>query len=152
ESATETLTLENTGDADLEFAFPGFAARARITELMRQGVDMKLRPSEASIELPKGVEPRAASRAESDMAQYRVAGPDAFGYVAIDSDEAGGPVYDFVDISGTGTLLTEADFDPEGCTFDPLDEGNALLNLPFTFSFYGEDYTTVKVNVNGHLN
>lgn len=38
-----------------------------------------------------------------------------------------------------------------GGTADPADDGVATLNLPFTFSFYDQPYTTVHVSVNGFL-
>lgn len=66
-------------------------------------------------------------------------GPDAFGYTWIDSDEPGGPAFNWVDISGTGT--------PVVLTDDAFLE----VTLPFTFSFYGVDQSLIKVCSNGYL-
>jgi len=60
-------------------------------------------------------------------------GPDDFGYSYIDSDEAGGPVYSWTDISKTGTA-TGID-----------DDGEEVISLPFTFWFYGSGYSQVTV-------
>jgi len=66
-------------------------------------------------------------------------GPDDYGYTWIDSDEPGGPTYDWVEISGVGTALSLGDDDYEE------------VSLPFTFNFYGQDKTTVKISSNGYL-
>ncbi len=68
-------------------------------------------------------------------------GPDAGGYVYRDSNEEDGPVYAWVDISATGTAITDMDDDDYS---DPIE-------LPWTFSFYGNDYTEVYICSNGFL-
>ncbi len=69
-------------------------------------------------------------------------GPDAFGYRWIDSNEPGGPTYNWRDITSIGQLLT----------FSNTDEG-VLTDLPigFPFTFYGNDYTTFNLCANGYL-
>ena len=66
-------------------------------------------------------------------------GPDNYGYTWIDSDELGGPVYDWVEISGVGTPLNFGDDD------------SLTVSLPFTFNFYGEAKNSVKISSNGYL-
>ncbi len=66
-------------------------------------------------------------------------GPDAFGYSWIDSDETGGPDFNWVDISNTGTRVSLRDNSSESVT------------LPFVFPFYGDDYAAVFVGSNGLL-
>jgi hypothetical protein len=66
-------------------------------------------------------------------------GPDAFGYSWIDSDEPGGPTFNFRDIGPFGTTLTLNDDD------------YAQIDLPFVFPFYGDGKTEVRICSNGHL-
>ena len=76
-------------------------------------------------------------------------GPDDFGYEWIDSNEPTGPVYEWNDISSTGTAVTT--WIPTG-TYNALDEGYAgPLPLGFDFSFYGTDHSNIYVNSNGYL-
>jgi len=65
-------------------------------------------------------------------------GPDTFGYKWKDSDEADGPVYDWVDITGSGTIVTLTD-----------DSESSAITMGMTFPFYGLDYTTVVIADNG---
>jgi len=66
-------------------------------------------------------------------------GPDNFGYVWIDSDEQGGPVFSYTDISFTGTpVFGLADDNLVG----PFDIG-------FNFYFYGEVKTRFWISANG---
>ncbi len=67
-------------------------------------------------------------------------GPDAFGYTWIDSDEPDGPVYNWVEINGIGSLV--------GVTFD---DQAVSVALPFGFTFYGITYNSVNVSSNGNL-
>lgn len=68
-------------------------------------------------------------------------GPDNYGYMWLDSDEAGGPEFDWLDISGYGTQVT----------FDHNDEGTDLIDIGFTFNYYGTDYTQFRINPNGWI-
>ncbi len=72
--------------------------------------------------------------------QLGVGGPDDLGYSWIDSRELGGPVYNWEEISVTGTEIV-----PNS------DDGSVELDLPFGFKFYGELKTSVRVSSNGYL-
>lgn len=70
-------------------------------------------------------------------------GPDAFGYQFADSTEPGGPVYSWVDITGTGTLVGGWTSKDDGYA-GPFDLGQ-------TFPFYGTPYTQFYAGSNGFL-
>ncbi len=67
-------------------------------------------------------------------------GPDNFGYSWIDSDDAAGPTFEWVDISGVGTAVSLTD-----------DDATGEINMGITFPFYENNYTTVYIGSNGHL-
>jgi len=63
-------------------------------------------------------------------------GPDDFGYTWIDSNEPGGPTFNWIEISGTGTDML-------------LEDDNYFWGIPFSFQFYGVDYDTIAAGSNG---
>ncbi len=69
-------------------------------------------------------------------------GPDVFGYRWTDSDEAGGPVFDWVDITSIGTPITDLNAD---------DEVVGPLPIGFNFPFYGNPFNSMKVSSNGWI-
>jgi Immune inhibitor A-like, MAM domain/Secretion system C-terminal sorting domain len=70
-------------------------------------------------------------------------GPDAFGYIWKDSEEVDGPVYGWIDITGTGTSAI-ADMSDD-ITTGPYPIG-------FGFPHYGAVYTDFYVGSNGAIN
>lgn len=68
-------------------------------------------------------------------------GPDAHGYRWADSDEPGGPTFDWVDISTTGTELVG------------LQDDNFVgpISIGFSFPFYDNTYDELYVGSNGTL-
>ncbi|MFN8589390.1 MAG: S8 family serine peptidase [Candidatus Eisenbacteria bacterium] len=71
----------------------------------------------------------------------RTGGPDAGGYRWTDSDEPGGPEYQWREIAGVGTRL-----------FGSADDSTRTdVPLPFDFRFYGVTYRSVNVCTNGWL-
>lgn len=69
-----------------------------------------------------------------------VDGPDGFGYYWIDSDEPGGPLYEWTELEGTGT--------DSGIH---VDDDAAVVDIGFDFSFYGNVYTQVMIAEDGYL-
>jgi len=68
-------------------------------------------------------------------------GPDAFGYTFIDNNnEPDGPVFNFIDISDTGTFVGDGD-----------DVGFFPLPLGFDFNFYGNSFNQIGLSTNGFL-
>jgi len=77
-------------------------------------------------------------------------GPDPFGYSWIDSDEPGGPAFNWTDISSTGTeIISNGDWDFS--SYGGADDAYKEVALPFTFNYYGVDYSMIKVSSNGFL-
>jgi hypothetical protein len=131
-STTEPLRLYNTGQSDLLWT-------ANVTIGPGGGAPPAAPPEiQPTSELPKG------DTSADGMGWHieRLGGPDAFGYRFRDSDEAGGPAFDWVDISSIGTPIAGLDGD---------DELSAAIPLGFNFPFYGNSFGTVRVSTNGWL-
>jgi hypothetical protein len=74
------------------------------------------------------------------LPQPTYTGPDAYGYYAYDYSDTQytqAPAYDWLDISGIGTP------GPTG------DDSRMQVTLPFTFTYYGTNYTTGWICTNG---
>lgn len=68
-------------------------------------------------------------------------GYDEYGYYWIDSDNPGGPDFNWVDIASVGEVI---DF-----PYD-LDDGNSgWVDLGFDFNFYGNEFNRIKICTNG---
>jgi len=113
---------------------------------------MVLTPSELSSELDSGqtetltltVTNEGPGVLDFDFAGYdtgnrAAGGPDAFGHRWIDSNQPGGPFYDWVDITASGIDLELGRHDVEA------------VELPFPFPFYGEMRDTLYVYSHGVL-
>ncbi len=85
------------------------------------------------------------------MSPQGAGGPDAFGYRWIDSDEPGGPAFNWVDISSTGVALDSTSAWVLTGTNRPGDEGYVAVLLPFSFSFYGVNKDTIFIGTNGNV-
>jgi formylglycine-generating enzyme required for sulfatase activity len=67
-------------------------------------------------------------------------GPDPFGYSWRNSQDAAGPVFDWVEIQVVGTNLNITGDDVAGS-----------VTLPWSFPFYDNSYTTMLVSSNGYI-
>lgn len=101
-------------------------------------------PTRQSAEVEKAAREENIPELSYLKARAMAAGPDAFGYTWIDSDEPGGPTYDWVDISGVGT--------PVPFPFSYVDDGTVgPLPLGFDFPFYGNVFDELYVSSNGWM-
>ncbi|MCH7948049.1 MAG: hypothetical protein IIC66_09665, partial [candidate division Zixibacteria bacterium] len=82
-------------------------------------------------------DPRTGFPVEKDAG-----GPDLFGYVWIDSDEPGGPVFDWIDVSATGTDIV-------GDLSD--DNFGGPYNIGMNFPYYGDTFNQIYIGSNGLL-
>ena len=74
-------------------------------------------------------------------------GPDAFGYRFIDSNAPGGPVYNWIDISASGTSSIMYGVP----TFEGDDNFSEPIPLGFGFPFYGFNFSEAYVDINGEI-
>jgi hypothetical protein len=90
------------------------------------------------VERPKGYESDNGAGASSIE---HFGGPDAFGYRYVDSDEPNGPLFSWIDISDAERSVH--------LTGD--DQNSGPVSIGFTFPFYGETFTSLRICTNGWL-
>jgi len=128
---TKQLVIENTGGSDLNYSA---STQVGLSALAGYG----------EVTLPKGTDEVGGEGAEDTRPGILGSGgPDAFGYSWSDSDEPGGPAYDWTDISGVGTPVPFASYVDDG-TVGPIPIG-------FNFSFYGNSFSELYACSNGWM-
>lgn len=133
QSTTEDVTLTNTGGSPLSYVV---VAPADFT------AEGTLAPTVASYDQLEFEPLTRKDQVDNRVGQpFRNAsgGPDTFGYTFVDSN-SGGPTFDFIDISTTGTLANTGQ--------DGQEEG---IPLPFEFPFYGEMQSSINIDANGYV-
>jgi bacillolysin len=130
-STTVNLDISNTGGTDLNWQFTG----------VKQGLTFTA-PYDAT-----HFEPRIKGQADYRIGNpvlQAAGGPDTFGYQWADSDEPGGPVFQWTDIRTTGgTLLTQ---------ISSCDDCSQVQALSFPFPLYGNTFNSMNVATNGFIN
>jgi subtilisin family serine protease len=127
-NASQTLTVTNTGQGRLDFTTP-------TPELLL---------AESGFVQPATIYPAMAlapGATDPSPGVLGNGGPDAFGYRWVDSDQAGGPTFSWMDITTIGSLLP---LSGEDANAGPIDLG-------FAFPFYGNAFTSVRIQTNGAL-
>ena len=129
-------TISNLGEGTLAYTFPEFAALNLLNDPNIEKNKPGTPPETQCAIILKGDE-------RYDGTGYPIilgaGGPDDFGYIWIDSDEPGGPTFNFTDISTTGIPIYGLSDDNIVGPFD----------IDFDFYFYGENKTQFWVNSNG---
>ena len=76
-------------------------------------------------------------------------GPDSYGYYIYDSGDLDynlAPIYDWIEINGSGTNLNLSNSGNSGSS-----SSTTLVTLPFSFKFYGVNYNEITVCTNGWI-
>ncbi|UCC79629.1 MAG: carboxypeptidase regulatory-like domain-containing protein [Candidatus Zixiibacteriota bacterium] len=148
-SDADTLTIYNSGDAPLEYTVTSYQDLTAIRvggtpePLLKTGGFVAERqlagyhPIEEKFkdDLPgenELVEPYFLPEPMS------TGGPDVYGYAWVDSDEPGGPIFSWIDISSIGTVIPLDFYDNQG-----------PFPLGFTVDYYGNLYSEIRVCSNG---
>lgn len=121
------LNIANLGEGNLNFTINLVEVDAPVSGLVVNPVAYGIYEKDARDERP------------SFTPSKNSGGPDAFGYSWRDSDEAGGPIYSWVDIND-GTAINLGD----DATHGPFDLG-------FSVDFYGSTFSAVNICSNGFV-
>jgi len=87
--------------------------------------------------LPKGM---VDTRVGAAVTRH-IGAPDHFGHTWIDSDEPGGPAFQWVDISGIGKKIP----------FLGDDIMTSRIPIGFSFPFFGGTFDTLRISSNGYI-
>ena len=132
------ITLSNPGNAPLQFSFPDLAVANALAD---PNITIAANAEIIDFGSFTGAEKGFNDSRVGAQVEYSMGSDNGFGYTWIDSDEDGGPVNNFFDISSFGLELVD---------FTGGD-GTVQLTLPFPFEFYGETYESVFINANGFI-
>ncbi|RPI24371.1 MAG: hypothetical protein EHM70_21380, partial [Chloroflexota bacterium] len=118
---------------------------ARSSELPPDNFSLMAHISDTQETLP-APEPFDEVQAEAPApeAPRLAGGPDTFGYSFKDSNEPGGPVYAWEEISGTGTLV-------EGWGSSGYGNNAGPIPIVFEFPYYENRYAELYVNMCGYV-
>ncbi len=123
DAETHTLTLANNGEGELNYQMAVYLDETPQTAVPNQRFKKDQSDNRAGL-----------------IASRNTGGPDAFGYIWRDSDETGGPTYDWVEINAIGTEAGTGD--------------DAILGpfaLGFEFPYYGVMQDEIRICSNGWL-
>ncbi len=121
ESTLELLTIDNSGDAELDYTVQ---------------VSIDGEPTAVPhMELRKGEDDPRTGQFGRDQGR-----PDGFGHYWIDSDQPEGPAYNWIEISSVGTSPGDQD-----------DGNYGPIPLGFTVDFYAWAYDAIRICTNGWL-
>ncbi|OQX91575.1 MAG: hypothetical protein B6D58_07405 [candidate division Zixibacteria bacterium 4484_95] len=136
EQSTIPLLINNDGPGRLSYSI-----NCETFDILLGGRKL-IRPLIENTE-PLGFRPADPDKSKGDEPYFPPVitgsgGPDMFGYTWIDSDEPGGPAYEWIDISGYGTPVTLDDDDWAG-----------PIPIEFNFPFYENSYSDIYISSNG---
>jgi hypothetical protein len=134
-SVVKNLSIGNSGGSMLNWSLSELNASFSTVNASNKFTEAEMK---AMTELPKG----AADIFKGPDVIDGMGGPDTFGYIWKDSDEPGGPAYNWVEISGVGTPVA-------AWTNGTADDGSVIVPLPFSFQYYGTGYSQLKICTNG---
>lgn len=129
-SGSTLLSIANNGAGPLNFTIPSPDMYSKHVAGLGP-----VTPS-APVEAVKG-----AADESFGVAPLGAGGPDLYGYRWSDSDNPGGPTFNWIDISATGTIAL--------ATGDDANSGP--LPIGFSFPLYGTPFTTFNVCSNGFI-
>ncbi len=142
--ATLPLVIKNTGVTPLTWAIADVPGQPSMTAHIRQPQADELYPPAL------GRDGWPMSPGKNDVDNYHgpaqtagQGGPDSAGYRWIDSDEPGGPTFNWVDITSVGTPIGTGEWSGSA------DDGHVIQTLPFPMTFYGNTYNSIKIVTNG---
>ncbi|MBZ0172869.1 MAG: hypothetical protein K8E66_10845, partial [Phycisphaerales bacterium] len=147
ESDDATLTISNPGDTFLSWSLAEGDGNASLRLDSGNEVPVSFGPTRyvggdagrAERVAPKWMDREATAAPERPSDLRATGGPDSFGYDWMDSDEPGGPVFDWQDITTVGVPISLGDDDQR------------RVRLPFVFPFYGVGRDSVAITSNGYL-
>ena len=141
ESVEHELILTNNGDGGLVYDIdivPTVRKSSYLASLSSPDMEPANHeyPDEVYADVPKGTD----IQFDGIPNTRNMGGPDDFGYYWIDSDESGGPLFNWIDISSGGTDV-----------IGDLDDDNYIgpFSIGFDFPFYGMTYNEVYIGSNG---
>jgi len=134
ETTSQPLIIANDGPGRLSYSVACymFDGGKRAAELVETPAPAGMRPADG--DKSDAVEPYY------NDAVRGMGGPDGFGYGWVDSDQSGGPVFSWIDISAVGTAVTMID-----------DTAMGPYPIGFDFPFYENSYTELYIGSNGNL-
>jgi hypothetical protein len=141
DSTHDQLQITNTGPGNLGYSLTPIPVLSPLfNRLVQEGRVNPYSYPEAATEYREAKGDNTVNLGPAVV--YNAGGPDDWGYIWMDSDEPGGPIFNWIDIETTGTDITSG-----------LRDDNFIgpFPLPFSFPFYDSSYANFYVSSNGVL-